>query len=75
MKATCGGCDNTWAGETRRAHCSVCHLTFANVKLFDAHIWRYGRYRRHKTGEEMGLVEHDGTWYDVQNDDQAAQDT
>jgi hypothetical protein len=68
MKATCGGCDNTWAGETRRAHCSACHFTFANPRVFDMH--RYGdKYRRCRRPGVVGLHEHEGTWYDVSHDE------
>lgn len=69
MKATCGGCDSTWAGETRRAHCSVCHLTFANAKVFDAHRWHAGRGMGCRLPWNIGLVERDGTWYDVSHDE------
>jgi hypothetical protein len=64
MKATCGGCDSEWPGETRRAHCSACHLTFANYKVFDAH--RYGDLKRRcRDPRILGFTECDGTWYDV----------
>jgi len=67
MKATCGGCDNTWAGETRRAHCSACHRTFSNIKSFDVH--RYGDMKRRcRDPRILGLTETDGTWYDVQDE-------
>jgi hypothetical protein len=69
MKATCGGCDSEWPGETRRAHCSMCHLTFSNVKVFDAHRWHAGRGWGCKRPEGMGLTLIEGTWYDVQNDE------
>ena len=65
MKATCGGCDNEWPMNTARAHCSVCHATFSNAKLFDAHRWRAGRGWGCRHPVSMGLTLRDGTWYDV----------
>lgn len=69
MKATCGSCDNEWPGETARAHCSVCHHTFSNAKLFDAHRWARGRGHGclHPTRIELTLK--DGTWYSKEDDD------
>lgn len=76
MKATCGGCDSTWAGETRRAHCSACHRTFSNAKLFDRHRkgLNFARANRCYSPEEMALTFIDGTWYDVQNDEDAQEE-
>lgn len=47
-RARCGGCDATWTG-TSACHCSACHMTFAGVKLFDAH--------RHQRGERGGCLD------------------
>lgn len=33
---TCGGCDNTWTGQTF-CHCKGCHRTFSGLGVFDEH--------------------------------------
>lgn len=67
MKATCSGCGNTWPGDTARAHCSACHMTFSNAKLFDAHRWTDWRVRGRGHGclhpSRIELTSKDGTWY------------
>jgi len=67
MKATCGGCDSEWPGETRRAHCSACHATFANAKLFDRHRWHndHGEGCSGVIFQNLTLI--DGTWYDAED--------
>jgi hypothetical protein len=64
MKATCGGCTSWWAAQTRRCHCSACHFTFANIRVFDAHRWARGRGYGCYLPQELNLQWKDGTWYD-----------
>jgi hypothetical protein len=63
MKASCGGCEVTWAMETNRAHCSVCHMTFSSIKTFDMHRNCKRAYNICKSPESVGLALHGGTWY------------
>lgn len=64
QKATCGGCDTVWDGQTRRAHCATCHHTFASPRLFDRHRWARGRGWGCYTPQSLNMVLTDGTWYD-----------
>ena len=63
MKASCGGCAVTWAGDTARAHCGVCHMTFSSPKTFDKHRWAHARGHGCNTPESVGLVLQGETWY------------
>jgi hypothetical protein len=36
LRITCGGCTASWAGQDR-AHCSLCHVTYDSIALYDAH--------------------------------------
>lgn len=41
--ASCSGCDSRWTG-ANRAHCGVCHRTFAGVGQFDLHRGQDGEH-------------------------------
>lgn len=73
-EATCGGCTSKWPGLSARAHCPTCHQTFSNAKLFDRHRATFNDWGC-RVPEAMGLTLQDGTWYDVQNDEEKDENT